>query len=241
MIHKTQGIVLRVIPYNDKNKIAKIYTQSFGLLTFMVSASNSKTSRQKTALLQPLQPILLEVKPSSSHGIARLGEINTLFVLNSCVQNYYKRLILLFLNEVLYKCLKAEEEEDNTLFNFLIDSLSALEKMTIGIGNFPLVFLGQLTKYLGCAPNNNFDTKNPFFNPNEGYFQPFEALHKLYDKQESELLSKLLQLNYQNINELLLNNNQRKNMLHLLMKYYAIHLPSFHDIQSLSVLEELDA
>jgi DNA repair protein RecO (recombination protein O) len=240
MIQKTQGIVLRVIPYNDKNKIVKIYTQGFGLLTFMVSAGNSKINRQKTALLQPLQPILLEVKPSSSSGIARLGEINTLFVLNSCVQHYYKRLILLFLNEVLYKCLKAEEE-DNLLFNFLIDSLTALEKLTTGIGNFPLVFLCQLTKYLGCAPNNNIDSKNPFFNPHEGYFQPFETLHKLYDKHDSELLSKLLELDYQNINELLLNSSQRKNMLHLLMKYYAIHLPSFHDIQSLSVLEELDA
>jgi recombinational DNA repair protein (RecF pathway) len=59
-LQKTRGILLRVLPFNDKNRIAKIYTEHFGLRTFIVSASSSKTSRQKTALLQPLQPIWLE-------------------------------------------------------------------------------------------------------------------------------------------------------------------------------------
>ena len=238
MLHKTKGIVLRVIPYNDKNKIVKIYTENFGLLSFITSVGNSKSTRQKAALLQPLQPIFLELKPNDANKIHRLGEINLLISLNKCAQDYYKRLIILFLNEVLYKCLRAEEKE-NSLFNFLITSLQILEEIETGIGNFPLAFICNLTKYLGIAPQNNYSDKQCYFNSQEGYFQSYSSEHKLVDIEPSKQLSKVLNLNYNNLSEMSLNSLQRKEILNLMMTYYTYHLPSFSDINSLEVMEEL--
>ena len=66
-------------------------------------------------------------------------------------------------------------------FEFTVGSDTNDDNNEIGIGNFPLVFICNLTKYLGFAPQNNYDDKCCYFNLQEGYFQSYSSQHKLVD------------------------------------------------------------
>jgi DNA repair protein RecO (recombination protein O) len=237
---KTRGVVLRLMPFNDKNRIVKIYTEHFGLRTFIVSASSSKSSRQKTALLQSLQPIWLETSFIESNKLSRLGEISAAGNINHAMQHHTKRSILLFLNEVLYKCLR-EEHSDEPLFNYIIESINYLDKTEKKCNNFHLVFLAQMCHHLGFMPVSNYSSYHKYFYYREGLFDNFKSDNIMMDEEQSRLFSQLISLNFDRMNVLELHTNARNKLLENILFYYAQHLPSFKEIKSLEILAEIHA
>ena len=237
---KTRGIVLRLLPFNDKNSIVKIYTEHFGLRTFIVSASSSKVSRQKTALLQSLQPIWLETSFIDSNKLSRLGEITASGSINNAMQHHTKRSILLFLNEVLYKCLR-EEQPDEPLFNFLIDSINYLDKTAQHCNNYHLLFLIEMSRYLGFMPVANYSNYHKYFYYREGLFDSFKSDNLMMDEEQSKYFAQLLNLNFESMEQMQLHTNARNKLLENMMFFYAQHLPSFKDIKSLEILSEIHA
>ena len=63
MYERLNGVVLRTISYNDKNSIVRVYTDSHGLLSFLLPQSNGKTARMRRALFQPLSLVELPGTP----------------------------------------------------------------------------------------------------------------------------------------------------------------------------------
>ena len=239
-LQKTKGIVLRVLPFNDKNRIAKIYTEHFGLRTFIVSASTSKSSRQKTALLQSLQPIWLETSFLETNKLCRLGEITSAGSINNSMQHHTKRSILLFLNEVLYRCLR-EEQADEPLFNFILEGINYLDQTEKKCNNYHLVFLVQMCHYLGFMPVSNYSNYHKYFYYREGLFDNFKSENIMMDEEQSKLFAQLLQLNFDSMELLSLHTNARNKLLENILFYYSQHLPSFKDIKSLEILAEVHA
>lgn len=240
LLQKTRGLVLRLMPFNDKNKIVKIYTEHFGLRTFIVSASNSKLSRQKNALLQSLQPIWLETSFIETGKLVRLGEIAAAGSINQAIQHHTKRSVMLFLNEVLYKCLR-EEQADEPLFNFILESIDYLDKTPKNCNNFHLVFLVQMCQYLGFMPVANYSSYHKYFYYREGLFDNFKSDNVMMDEEQSKLFAQLINLNYENMEGLPLHTNARNKLLENLLFYYTQHLSSFKDIKSLEILAEIHA
>lgn len=237
---KTRGIVLRLLPFNDKNRVVKIYTEHFGLRTFIVSASNTKLSRQKTALLQALQPISLETSFLEATKLTRLSEINAAGSINHAMQHHTKRSILLFLNEVLYKCLR-EEQADEPLFNFILESINYLEKTDKNCNNYHLVFLTKMCQYLGFMPVSNYSNYHKYFYYREGLFDNFKSDNIMMDEEQSKLFAHLLKLNFNDMELLNLHTNARNKLLENILFYYTQHLPSFKEIKSLEILAEIHA
>lgn len=237
---KTRGIVLRLMPFNDKNKIVKIYTEHFGLKTFIVSASSSKSSRQKLALLQALQPIYLETNFAETSKLSRLNEITSAGSVNQAMQHHTKRSIMLFLNEVLYKCLR-EEQADEPLFNFIFESIIYLDKTAQNCNNFHLVFLTQMCQYLGFMPVANYSTYHKYFYYREGLFDNFKSDNMMMDEEQSKLFFTLLSLDVHEMDKMQLHTSARNKLLENILFYYAQHLSSFKDIKSLEILSEIHA
>ncbi|HRG59233.1 MAG TPA: DNA repair protein RecO [Bacteroidia bacterium] len=237
---KTRGIVLRFLPFNDKNKIVKIYTEHFGLKTFIVSSGNSKSSRQKSALLQALQPIWLETSFVETAKLSRLGEITAAESIMNATLHHAKRSILMFLNEVLYKCLR-EEQADEPLFNFVIESITFLNKTEQNCHNFHLIFLVQLCQFLGFMPSKNYNNYAKYFFYREGVFDSFKSDNLMMDEEQSKLFFQLINLNYLTMESLALHTNSRNKLLENILFYYGQHLPSFKEIKSIEVLAEVHA
>ena len=61
MIHKTRGIVFRFTRYGETSIIVTIFTEAFGLQSYIVNGVRSKSAKNKIALYQPLTLLNLVV------------------------------------------------------------------------------------------------------------------------------------------------------------------------------------
>ncbi|MGM9760313.1 MAG: DNA repair protein RecO [Parabacteroides sp.] len=236
---KTRGIVLHVLPYNDKYVIIYMYTEAFGRVSYLVARSRSKKSLQTKGLFMPLAVLELEVDQQPKRDLHRIRESKLCFPINQLSGHPIKSMIALFLAEVLFRTVK-ETEPDGPLFDYLSRSVRLLEELEAGLANFHLVFLMGLLHYLGIFPNVESHRDNEFFDLQEGRFVNQLPLHPHYLNQaESQVFVRLLKISYENMSLYAFSRHDRGQILHQILHYYRLHLPDFPEIKSLAILQSL--
>ena len=114
MIASTRGIVLHTTPYSDSTVIARIYTEEFGMRSYLVNRAHGKRSGTKARLLQPLFLVELVVYEKERSQLQRVKEIRAeVHYRNN--QDINRSSILLFLDEVMCHVVKEEEKNPSYL------------------------------------------------------------------------------------------------------------------------------
>src|SRR5947207_167 len=152
-----------------------------------------------------------------------------------------KNAVALFIVELLTKCLKQPEANED-LFHFVEDVFLNLDKCSEAVtANLPLFFALHLAVFFGFRMNDEYSGKNSFLDLQEGTFvsgQP-DHPHFLEDKQviiTSELL-KVRQL--EELEQIRLNQDFRRNLLNAYERYYSFHIQDFTPLKTLPVLKEI--
>ena len=57
--HHSKGIVLSALKYGESGRIVRIYTEEFGLLSFLVNSVGSKRGVVRSSMLLPLSLVEL--------------------------------------------------------------------------------------------------------------------------------------------------------------------------------------
>ena len=218
MLHKTRGIVFKFFKYRDTSIIAKIYTEEFGLQSYIVNGVRSTKAKSKAAFFQPLTLLDLVVYKKPNTDIQRISEIKCTYPLKNIPYDISKSSIAVFLTEVIYKSIK-EDEADALLFNFLDGSIKQFDELDNKNLNFHLIFLIKLTHYLGFG----IEDTNQF-------------LHIDNDKTH-EQLEKLIAADYQDHIEL--NNSIRRLILEDLIQFYRKHVDGMSELKSIDVLRTI--
>jgi DNA repair protein RecO (recombination protein O) len=220
MIVKTRGIVFRFTKFQETSIIVTIFTEHFGLQSYIVNGVRSKSAKNKIALYQPLTLLNLVVYHRENANIERIKEISILHPYRSLNSEVRKSTLAMFLNELLNKTVK-DESHAGEIFRFLCDSLIALDLMEAGYENFHLVFLLKLCRFLGF-----------------GVYNLNEVLGgRVADRETESILEALLKADYSTA--LKITNTQRRMLLELLLKFYADHMENFGEMKSVQVLKEI--
>ena len=140
MVFKTKGIVFRFTRFGESSIIVTIFTEQFGLQSYIVNGIRSKTSRSKIALFQPLTLLELVVYHRENANINRIKEVKCLYPYQSIQIDIVKSSVAMFITEVINKSIK-EESHVSHLFEFLCSSLITLDTLVENSENFHLVFL----------------------------------------------------------------------------------------------------
>jgi DNA repair protein RecO (recombination protein O) len=221
MLHKTRGIVFRFTKYGDTSIIVNIFTEMFGLQSFIVNSVRTASAKgNKIALYQPLTLLDLVVYHRENANINRIKEVKCIHPYHTLPVDVRKSTIAMFIAEVVNKSVK-EQSHTGDIFDFLFNSLMALDMVEEGVENFHLVFLLQLSRYLGF-----------------GAYKAMEVVGGRGASPETEMLiDQLLASNFTNMPRL--TRLQRSTTLDLLVKFYADHIDSFGDMKSVPVLSEV--
>jgi DNA repair protein RecO (recombination protein O) len=220
MLHKTRGIVFRFTKYGDSSIIVTIFTELFGIQTYIVNGVRSKSAKGKIALFQPLTLLDLVVYYKENASIKRIKEVKCLHQYQTLLTDIRKSSLAMFINEILNKAVK-DESHANEIFEYLLSSLTLLDHQETNIENFHLIFLIKLSRFLGF-----------------GAHQSEEILGvRMLSRNEEELLKKLLTANF--TESLLMTNEQRRNLLEAILRFYTIHIESLGEIKSVQVLKEI--
>ncbi len=236
MYHKTKGIVLHTVKYSETSVIAKIYTEGFGLLSFIVKGVRSTKSKNKASLLQPLTILDMEISHRENKNLQFIKEFRRFYNYASLPFDTLKSAIALFLLEVISKSIH-EHETNEEMFVFIEDSLIALDKEEKLNPDFHLVFLVNFTRHLGFMPHDNFSEDCSFFEMRESVFVSEQGATTL-DKSESKLFNELLGANFFTPLKTKMTRTERRQMLMHLIKYYQWHIENF-SLKSPEVLEEV--
>ncbi|MTI33618.1 DNA repair protein RecO [Xanthovirga aplysinae] len=227
MLHKSRGIALNYIKYKESSIIARIYTELFGLQSYVINGVRSKKSRYKVALFQPLTLLDLVVYKREHAGLNRISEVKCSNPFASIPFDVKKSGIALFLTEVLVKSVR-EEEPNPSLFAFLEQSILMLDHLESHYENFHLQFLLKLSKYLGFGAATAHDFFEQLF--------PFTDLKDMALTEEQSI-NQLTILNYQN--DFHLSNKYRREILGHILQFFKLHLENFGEVKSLAVLKEI--
>jgi DNA repair protein RecO (recombination protein O) len=239
MIYQSRGIVFNQIKYSETSIIVKIYTELFGLQTYIVRGVRKSKTNIKSGYFQPLSLVEIVAYHKEGANIKNLKDIKISFTFSDLPFNIRKSTIALFLSEILSKSIK-EEEANQGLFEFIDNSIKFLDITDSKIADFHLLFLVQLTKFLGFFPHGIFTNENHYFNMREGLFQNTIPEHPYFtDGDISKNIHLLCSSNYENLNNLSIDNSQRKQTLKKLVEYYSLHLPGINEINAHKILEEI--
>ena len=236
MLQKTRGVVLHSMKYGETGMITTIYTETFGRMSFIMQGIHGKKSAVKANLLRQLS--LLEMEVDFKHGreLQRAREIRNILPFGSIPYEIPKSTQAIFLSELLNKVLR-EEESRPELFNFLFHSIEMLDLLEESVANFHLIFLLQLSRYLGFAPTNNYSPANQFFDMIAGKFVLTPPDHPwILKNPESSVLAKLLNMGYQNLSEFKPVQGLRDVFLNFIIEYYGLHLGNKLNMKSLEIL-----
>ena len=226
MLHRTQGVVIGFIKYRESSIITKIYTEKFGIQSYIVNNIRSKRAKNKIALFQTLSILDLVVYKKNNANLNRISEYKTIHPFQSIPFNVHKSTIALFISDFCNKAIREEDENPN-LFNFLKSSFIQLDLINQNIFNFHLQFMLKLSKFIGLE----LESASMLVNESGDY----SSVPKYRLKEEITL--NLVRLNYGEHCQL--KNSQREEILNDLMKFYSFHIPEFGVLKSLNVLKEL--
>jgi DNA repair protein RecO (recombination protein O) len=238
MQEKTTGIVLHSIKYSDSATIVTIYTSQFGRVSYMVHGVNKKKSAFRSAFLQPLSIVELDVVHLPGKDLQRVKDVRIAYLFTGVPFNPIKNSLALFLSEVLFRTLR-QTEPDESLFLFLDNSIQQLDCCETGLPNFHLVFLLKLSRYLGFEPNEDEESAI-YFDLMNGVFTRNKPQHIHYLLQDATIdLKALLHADYSNMHELIYSRQNRLKLLESMIEYYRLHIPDFMGLHSLAVLQSL--
>ena len=242
-LHKTKGIVLRVVKYGETSLIVTIFTELFGLQSYIVNGVRTSTKKGagKANLFQPAAILDLVVYHNELKHLNRIKEFRWSCLYKHIFSDVPKNAVALFMVELLTKCLK-QPEANSELFEFCEDAFIHLDESDDAVmANFPLFFAMHLPAFFGLRISDNFSNETPVLDLQEGTFvaKHPDHLHFLEGKQ-AEVTSELLKIMQpEELEQVKLNHDFRRQLLFAYETYYRLHIQDFGVMKTLPVLREI--
>lgn len=238
MLHKTRGIVFKTTDYSDTSVVVQIFTEKFGNQSYLINGVKRPKAKIRMNMLQPLHLLEMVVYHKSAGNIQRVSELRNQPVFQTIPYDIARSSITLFLNEVLYKCLR-QHEADEVLFEFLFHAIEILDSMDEGVANFHLYFLLRLTRFLGFYPDLK-SSHYPFFDLKDGVYRSHQPPHAfILEPPFTAIWTSLLNSNFNELPQLKMNTADRKIILQKILEFYQLHVEGFGHVKSHEVLEDI--
>jgi DNA repair protein RecO (recombination protein O) len=239
MLHKTRGIVFKTTDYGESSVIVQVFTEKFGLQSYIVNGVKKPKAKISRNMLQPLHLLDMVVYHKNTGSVQRISELKNSPLFQTIPYDVIKSSIAIFLNEVLYKAVKQQSADEN-LFDFIFNAIECLDNQGENLANFHLLFLVRLTRYLGFYPEQYNPSNSDYFDMKNGTFSRYkpEGLYYL-SPPHTQNFGALLQTSFENIAQLKFSSDERRYLLQKLLDFYALHIEGFGNIKSHEVLEEV--
>lgn len=231
----TKAIVLSSLKYGDTSLIVKCYTEVEGVKTYLIrGVLKPKKKGIKAAYFQPLTQLKIVAKHNTKNTLNSLKEVQIIQPYKTIHSDIIKQSVVFFLSEILANAIQ-EEEQNTTLYSYLETAFIWLD-VHQNISNFHLLFLLNLTGFLGFYPDMSNKEKLGF-NLLEGRFSDDTQDKNVIYRNDFYQFKKLLGINFDAIENVSYSKEERQLVLQMIIQYFRLHLGSFRKPKSLQVLE----
>ena len=230
--YKTKGIVLRSFNYGESSVISRIYTQLFGLQSFIVNSVRKKGAKIPYGLLQPLTELEMEIYHRETRDLQRLAEARAFPIRTNLTNDPRRSAAAMFMAELLLNSIHGEEADDQ-LFSFCSHAAEIIENEEPSFELLSVLLL-NCSKVLGFAPVKEDANVGEYFDLQAGAFTLHQsectsgvevsaALRKLINGKTWEASSRAL----------------GESVLEALISYTSYHIQSFRPPKSMRLLKSI--
>ena len=240
---KTKGIVLRTVKYGETSLIVTIFTELFGVQSYIVSGvrTSTKTGSGKANLFQPTAILDLVVYHNELKHLNRIKEFKWHYLYQHILSDVPRNAVALFMIELFTKCLK-QPEPNPELFEFVEDAFIHLDQSTNAVmANFPLFFALHLPAFFGFRISDDHSGDTPILDLQEGTYVAEKPDHLYFlEGKQAEVTSELLKtMHPEELKQIKLNHDFRRQLLFAYETYYRLHIQEFGIMKTLPVLGEV--
>lgn len=231
----TKAIVISSLKYGDTSLIVKCFTEEEGVKSYLVrGVLKPKKKGLKAAYFQPLTQLKIIANHNTKNALNSIKELQVIQPYQTIHTDIIKQSVVFFLSEVLSNSIQ-EEEQNKTLYSYLETAFTWLD-VHDKISNFHLLFLLNLTGFLGFYPDMS-EKHKVGFNLLEGTFSDNLQDKNVISKNNFHQFKKLLGINFDNIEKVSYSKEERQLVLQTIIQYFKLHLGNFRKPKSLQVLE----
>lgn len=239
MLVTSRAIVLRAIRYNDDSIIADTFTESDGMVGFIVRISRVRNPSVRHTLFHPLALLDISWDDRARPSLRRPKAAQVSEPLRTITSDPRKTAIALFMAEFLQAALSSGDA-GKELFQYVYSSVQWLDAGERGFANFHLVFLLHLTRFLGFAPNMEDRAEGKWFDLESGQFTAQRPLHPhALSPAEAARLPLLMRMDYATMHLFRFSGRERSELLAHIIEYYRLHVAGFPELKSPEVLRDL--
>src|SRR6478736_6216593 len=201
MTHKTKGIVLRTIKYGETSVVTSVYTELFGLQSYIVKGvrQSTKKTQSKQIYFQPGAILEMEVYHNELKNLQFIKEYKWSYLYDKVLFDVIRNAVAQFMIELFQNAIK-QPEANPELFYLLEGSLVQADKSSDTIAaNLPLYFILHLATDSGFQVQGNYSNETPVFDLKEGMYLESEPLHPDFVTGfMSEMISKIQHIQFYN-------------------------------------------
>lgn len=231
----TKAIVLSSLKYGDSSLIVKCYTEEEGVKSYLIRGIlKAKKGGLKVAYFQPLTQLNIVARHNNKGNLNSIKEVQISNPYQTIYKDIVKQSVVMFLSEVLSYAIK-EEEKNEELFEYLESGLIWLD-LHDKISNFHLLFLLNLTRFLGFYPDLSESDKLGF-DLVEGNFTDLTPYKNIISGNSYYQFKKLLDINFDAVENVSFGKQERQIVLKIIIQYFELHLDGFRKPKSLQILE----
>jgi DNA repair protein RecO (recombination protein O) len=239
MIERTRGIVLKTIKYRDTSAIVDVFTEQFGLKTYIINGVYKAKPRVAPSLLQLGAALQMVVYNKEGRKMNRISEVQADFYPVATVSDLKRSAIKLFLVELTRKTVRFDVSQKNLFFE-LRNLIFKVEYQKDPVVNFHLYYLVRLLFHLGISPDLSDWPRKRILSvkegalleeiPEKGQLIPEEMVHILVAMESSGLAE---------LHELRLTREQRQSFIEHMLIYYAYHVENFSHLNTHLIYKKL--
>jgi DNA repair protein RecO (recombination protein O) len=243
MTHKTKGIILRAVKYGETSLIVTMFTQLYGLQSYMVNGVRTSSTKgaSKAVYFQPGALLDVVVYHNELKNLQRIKEYKWEAIYQDLLSDVVKNSVMIFMIELLSKCLK-EPEPNPELFDFVEDALLHLDKAGKNVtGNFPIYFAIHLAVFFGFRISDEYSEDLFYLDLKEGIFTREQPGHPYFlERMEAEIVAQFLKaMHPDDLADIRINQQSRRTIISAMESFYALHIADFGTLKTLPVLREI--
>lgn len=243
MLHKTKGIILRTVKYGETSIITTVYTELFGVQTYIVKGvrQSSKTSQGKANYFQPAMLLDMEVHHNELKQMQFIKEYQCSYLYEKILFDVVRNSVAMYVIELLQHSLK-QPEANPELFYLIEDTLKEIDKGSeTFVANLPLYFTLHLGSELGFQIQGAYSEDKPVLDLQQGFFTDAVPVHPYFlENEDAKITSQILKIKqYKDLENISLNRNIRRQLLVAYQQYMSLHISDFGEMRSLAVLQEI--
>ena len=233
MLHSTPGIVLRTIRYGETSIVTTVYTELFGVQSYLVNGVRTeKKSASKANLYQPASQLDLVVYHQPNKNLQRIREARMGYYYRELSFSVIRNTIAVYVSELIYRTI-TEPEGNPELYHFIAEALQHIDTATeAALADFPILFTLDLAAHLGFAIQPPLSGEERIFDLINGRFIPEHQSEHPY-LLSADLSGKLLDVLLERTHR---NHLVRKELLEVCIQYLRHHIPHMQELRSPEVL-----